>query len=214
MVNFDDQFMRPSSPDGRYDAYLFDCDGRIVDSMPFHYRAQQHALKEWQCGFNEDLFYSWGGNPVREIITKLNEMNHLAMPIEMVASKKEQDFKQLLPELRGIPALIEQVHRLYEKGRFAVVSGDKRDLVLASLSHLKLEDKFELFVCAGDYARGKPEPDCLLMAAEKLGVQPSKCLVFEDTELGIAVAKAAGLHFVHVKNSAQRARKVSASGCI
>jgi HAD superfamily hydrolase (TIGR01509 family) len=196
-----DRLTRLELPEGQYDAYLFDCDGTIVDSMPLHYRAWQHALQKWQCDFDECLFYSWGGKPVREIIAELNRMNHVSMPVEIVASRKEQHFRQLLPELTGIPAVIEQINHLYGKGRLAVVSGGKHDLVFASLKQLNLADMFELFVCAGDYARGKPAPDCFLMAAEKLRLPPSKCLVFEDTELGIAAATAAGMQFVHVKTA-------------
>ena len=196
-----DQPAKIKLPEGQYDAYLFDCDGTLVDSMPLHFRAWQHALKDRQCDFDERLFYSWGGKPVRDIIAELNRMNHLSLPIEIVASSKERYFKRLLPELKGIPAVIEQVNHLYGKGRLAVVSGGKRELVFASSERMKLVERFELFVCAGDYPNGKPAPDCFLMAAEKLGVQPSKCLVFEDTELGIAAATRAGMQSVHVKTA-------------
>ena len=47
-------------PDGSFKAYLFDCDGTIADSMPLHYVAWNKALKEWNCEFDEDLFYAWG----------------------------------------------------------------------------------------------------------------------------------------------------------
>ncbi len=53
-------------------------------------------------------------------------------------------------------------------------------------------------VCAEDYAHGKPAPDCFLLAAERLGVAPEHCLVFEDTQLGIDAATAAGMASVRV----------------
>ena len=67
-------------PHGTFRAYLFDCDGTIVDSMPLHYTAWKQALGEWGCTFDESLFYSWGGRPTVEIVAALNQMQGLNMP--------------------------------------------------------------------------------------------------------------------------------------
>ena len=64
--------MKLKLPEGPFKAYLFDCDGTIVDSMPLHYVAWKTVLAEWGCKFDEELFYSWGGMPVAEIIAALN----------------------------------------------------------------------------------------------------------------------------------------------
>jgi HAD superfamily hydrolase (TIGR01509 family) len=58
--------------------------------------------------------------------------------------------------------------------------------------------RFETLVCAGDYTRSKPHPEPFLVAAERLGVEPETCLVFEDTEMGITAATAAGMASVRV----------------
>jgi HAD superfamily hydrolase (TIGR01509 family) len=63
---------------------------------------------------------------------------------------------------------------------------------------LGLLDRFPTLVCADDYTRGKPDPEAYLMAAAQLGVAPEKCLVFEDTELGIQAARAAGMQWVKI----------------
>jgi beta-phosphoglucomutase-like phosphatase (HAD superfamily) len=75
-------------PAGTFDAYLFDCDGTIADSMPSHYIAWKSAFAGWNCNFPEDLFYAWGGFPVAEIISRLNEKRRLKMPVAEVARKK------------------------------------------------------------------------------------------------------------------------------
>ena len=67
-----------------------------------------------------------------------------------------------------------------------------------SLAALNLLDKFDTLVCAEDYTNGKPAPDCFLAAAERLGVRPEECLVFEDTDMGIESATAAGMASVRV----------------
>ncbi len=66
---------------GPFKAYLFDCDGTIVDSMPLHYVAWKTVLAEWGCEFGEEVFYAWGGMPVAEIIAALNVREGLTMPV-------------------------------------------------------------------------------------------------------------------------------------
>lgn len=190
--------MKLPIPAGKFRAYLFDCDGTIVDSMPLHYVAWKTSLAEYNCVYEEKLFYAWGGRPIREIIRLLNEMQNLNMPVDEVAEKKEALYHQLLPELKGIPEVLEHIDAQHGRIPFAVVSGSRRSSVIGSLSALGLLDKFDTLVCAEDYKHGKPAPDCFLMAAERLGVAPSDCLVFEDTELGIQAATAAGMASVKV----------------
>ena len=190
--------MKLQIPAGTFRAYLFDCDGTIVDSMPLHYIAWKTALAEHGCVYEEKLFYAWGGRPIREIISLLNKAQGLNMPVEEVAEKKEALYLSLLPQLKAIPEVIEHIDAQHGRIPFAVVSGSRRDSVTGSLGALGLLDKFETLVCAEDYKRGKPAPDAFLLAAERLNVPPSECLVFEDTELGIEAATAAGMASVKV----------------
>lgn len=185
-------------PAGDFRAYLFDCDGTIADSMPLHYNAWKKALAEYGCTYDEDLFYAWGGKPVRKIIADLNEMHGLDMPVDALAERKESFYHAQLHELKGIPEVLEHIEAQHGRIPFAVVSGSRRASVVGSLTALKLINKFDVLVCAEDYKHGKPAPDGFLLAAEKLGVAPEHCLVFEDTELGIQAATAAGMQSVLV----------------
>jgi HAD superfamily hydrolase (TIGR01509 family) len=67
-----------------------------------------------------------------------------------------------------------------------------------------LLDRFETLVCAGDYVNAKPHPEPYLMAAERLGIAPEHCLVFEDTEMGIQAATAAGMASVKIAQPWER----------
>jgi beta-phosphoglucomutase family hydrolase len=185
-------------PDGEFRAYLFDCDGTIADSMPLHYNAWKKALAEYGCAYEEDLFYAWGGKPVRKIIADLNEIHGLNMPIDALAERKESYYHAQLPELKGIPEVLEHIEAQHGRIPFAVVSGSRRASVVGSLTALGLLEKFDVLVCAEDYKHGKPAPDGFLLAAHKLGLAPEDCLVFEDTELGIQAATAAGMQSVLV----------------
>jgi beta-phosphoglucomutase family hydrolase len=185
-------------PHGSFQAYLFDCDGTIVDSMPLHYVAWKKALAEWNCTFEEKLFYAWGGTPVAEIISSLNESQGLSMPVETVSTRKENLYLASLSQLTSVPEVVEHIDDQHGKIPFAVVSGSTRESVVASLTALNLLDKFDTLVCAGEYKKSKPDPEAFLLAAAKLGVAPADCLVFEDTDLGIQAATAAGMASVKV----------------
>jgi beta-phosphoglucomutase family hydrolase len=185
-------------PAGRFAAYLFDCDGTIADSMPLHYIAWKKTLAEWNCTFDERLFYSWGGTPVAEIVSMLNERQGLNMPVEGVSARKEKLYMELLPQLKAIPEVVEHIEAQHGRIPFAVVSGSTRDSVTATLASLQLLDKFDTLVCAGDYRKSKPDPEAFLLGAAKLGVAPAACLAFEDTDMGIQAATAAGMASVKV----------------
>jgi len=190
--------MKLELPEGKFGAYLFDCDGTIVDSMPLHYKAWKQILSEWNCEFSEERFYAWGGMPIVEIISTLNKEYGLSMPVETLAARKESLYFELLPELKPVPEVVEHIFEQHGKIPLAVVSGSTRDSVVASLTALRLLDRFDALVCAGEYRNSKPHPEAFLLAAEKLGVPPNACLVFEDTDMGIEAATAAGMKSARV----------------
>jgi beta-phosphoglucomutase-like phosphatase (HAD superfamily) len=190
--------MKLKLPPGPFQAYLFDCDGTVADSMPLHYIAWKKALSEWNCEFDESLFYAWGGRPIAEIVAALNENYRLHMPVEIVAQRREKFYSELLPQLTAVPEVFEHIEAQHGRIPFAIVSGSTRESVTASLTALNILDRFDTLVCAGDYQKSKPDPGPFLLAATRLGIAPEACLVFEDTEMGIQAATAAGMASVRV----------------
>ncbi len=190
--------MKLTLPHGSFGAYLFDCDGTIADSMPLHYIAWKKALAEWNCEFDKKLFYAWGGMPIVEIVSTLNKMHSLSMPVEIVARRKESLYYDLLPQLKAVPEVLEHIEAQHGHIPFAVVSGSSKESVTESLRSLGLLDRFDTMVCAGDYQKSKPDPEAFLLAATRLCVAPESCLVFEDTEMGIQAATAAGMASVKI----------------
>jgi HAD superfamily hydrolase (TIGR01509 family) len=178
---------------------LFDCDGTIADSMPLHYVAWSQALGEWNCAFDEELFYAWGGKPPTEIIARLNQMQSLNMPVEAVDRQREALYFKLIPQLQPVAEVMEHIKAQDGRIPYAVVSGSRRESVIASLTALGILNKFAVIVCEGDYLHSKPHPQPFLVAASRLGVPPEQCLVFEDSELGIQAATAAGMASVKVE---------------
>ena len=132
--------------------------------------------------------------------------------VDEVHAQKEALYMELVGELKAVPEVLEHVLEGHGRIPMAVVSGSTRESVVRSLETLGILEKFDVLVCAGDYKRGKPDPEPFLMAAEKLGVSPGDCLVFEDTEMGIAAATAAGMASVKILQPWERAEAAAAAG--
>ena len=166
--------------------------------MPLHYTAWSQALAEWRCTFTEERFYEWGGMPPVAIVERLAAEQGLTVPADRVALRKEELYLELLPQVAAIAEVLDHVVAARGRVPMAVVSGSPRESVVATLRALELLDAFDTLVCAGDYAHGKPHPDPFVVAAARLGVPAQACLVFEDSDLGIEAAVAAGMAWVRV----------------
>jgi beta-phosphoglucomutase-like phosphatase (HAD superfamily) len=190
----------------KYDAYIFDCDGTLADTMPLHYRAWNETLtKKVGPGhaFTEEMFYRFGGMPARAIVARLNRDFGYQLPVDEFAHEKEMRFVELLPGIGPVPEVIEVLNELPSDAKIAVASGGLTDIVRDTLKFLGLhvgpQEKIQFLVGSDQVSRGKPAPDLFLRAAEFLAVPPARCLVFEDAEPGFVAAKAAGMDYVDVR---------------
>jgi beta-phosphoglucomutase family hydrolase len=195
-------FMRLDLPAQPFQGYIFDCDGTIADTMPLHFRAWTRAMKEFGGTFPKDLFYSWGGIPTFKIVEQLNEKFGTTMDAELVPRVKEEYFVELIPEVQPIESVVALVKQFHGTAPMAIASGGHRAIVIQTLDALGLTHYFDTIVGAEDVEHGKPAPDPFLEAAKRLGVEPSACLVFEDSPTGIEAAKAAGMQYVLIPSPA------------
>ena len=185
-------------PLGPFEAYIFDCDGTLADTMGLHYRAWVQAVSEQGGHFPEELFYSLGGVPAPDVIDFLNKRFGLSMPIAETAAYKEALFERLIPQSKPIVPVVEFMKSVHGKHPVAIGSGGLKPLVMATLQALGIHEHFNAVVTYEDVLHPKPAPDTYLEAARRMGVDPTKCLVFEDTPLGVQAAAAAGMQSVLV----------------
>jgi beta-phosphoglucomutase family hydrolase len=180
---------------------VFDCDGTIADTMPLHYEAWVAALSEHGHDFPEALFYEMAGIPTVRIIEILNEKHGYTLPVQEAAHRKESLYEQLLPQVVPIEPVVGLVKQYAGKLPMAVATGGTRSIVSKTLAALHLLEFFrpEAIVTADDVKHGKPAPDIFLESARRLGVPPQRCWAFEDADLGIHAARAAGMHVVDIR---------------
>jgi HAD superfamily hydrolase (TIGR01509 family) len=185
-------------PAGEFDAYIFDCDGTLADTMPTHYKAWLGALGKFAGSFPEAMFYELGGTPTARIVEILNERHGHSLPVDETVAHKEALFLEMSHEVAAIEPVVALARKYHGQKPLAVASGGHRRIVMNTLRALGIVELFQAIVCSEDYQRGKPSPDPFLEAALRLDVAPERCLVFEDTATGIAAATAAGMQSVLV----------------
>jgi HAD superfamily hydrolase (TIGR01509 family) len=128
----------------------------------------------------------------------LNEKHGTNIEPDAFLRAKEGDYLASISQVRAISSVVDIIKHYSGKIPMAVVSGSRHKPVELTLAQLDLAKYFDLLICAEDYVKGKPDPDCFLLAAEKLKVDPADCLVFEDADLGIEAAKRAGMACIRV----------------
>ena len=193
--------MTLSIPEGNFEGTIFDCDGTLVDSMPLHYRAWIASMEHHKCPWtwSEDLFYKSAGRPEPDIVNELNVEYGASIDAISVHDWKAEWFKKHLHELSAVEAVADIVRDLYAKGHpISVATGSELSVVELELKHSGLWEYFDIIVTPADVENGKPAPDMFLLAAEKMGIAPEKCLVYEDGQAGIDGAVAAGMATVFV----------------
>jgi len=188
-------------PDRDFGGYIFDCDGTLVDSMPLHFRAWMASFvyhgATWH--WTEDDFYANAGVPDRVTVMELNARHGVSLDPDSIHEFKAEWYSRHLADLAPVPAVAALAKRYHEEGRkISVASGSDLSLVAPSLEVAGLAPFFDIVITPADVKRGKPAPDMFLLAAERMGVDPADCLVFEDGKPGIEAAEAAGMRWVFV----------------
>ncbi len=187
-------------PPGEFEAFLYDCDGTLADTMAAHIEAWVKELDSQGVLISGSLIHELAGMPATKTVEIINERYQVNLDPETIAkAKEERFFEHYMGQIEGIPEVCEHLKAMAMiKKRIAVVSGGRTRVVKKTLEILKLDDLVEVVICAEDVKHGKPHPEPFLMAAERLGVNPESCLVFEDADLGIQSAVAAGMQTVRV----------------
>jgi beta-phosphoglucomutase len=194
-------------------AVIFDFDGVIADSERLHYKALNQAFETCGLHIPEDIHWQkYLGFSDLENVLAVNDdykMNWSQQEINRLVEHKTASFHALAqteaPIIDGVEDFIRMLHTAGLP--LAICSGATREDIEIMLEHTEIKGVFKTIVTANDVEKCKPDPQGYLLALKrlqektKLTIEPSQCVVVEDSRWGLQAAVAAKMHTVAVTNS-------------
>lgn len=188
------------------EAVLWDMDGVIADTMRYHYGAWRDILKEMGITLTREEFLPLFGQRHDNIIRYALGDSLSAAEVEALSDRKQALYRErVAKDIRPLPGAIELIQSL-NKNRIktALASSATRENIDIIMRGLGIVNCFQAFVNGPEVAEGKPSPLIFQLAAKKLGVPASNCVVIEDAIAGVAAAKKALMKCVAVTTSNPR----------
>jgi len=178
---------------------IFDLDGTITDTMPIHYIAWKKTVAKYGVKLSQKTFYSLAGIPVYETVNKLNKIFSVKMDAGKVSIEKEQEYERNMSSAKPIEPAVRFIHKYAGKLPMSIGTGTGKIIAEKALKIIGLTSYFPVVVTSDDVKNGKPNPETFLLCAKLMNVEPSKCQVFEDSELGFQAARKAGMMMTDIK---------------
>jgi HAD superfamily hydrolase (TIGR01509 family) len=184
---------------GDYDAFLYDCDGTLADTMGGHKASYRAVAAMYGFELDDAIIDELAGWPILQVAEEIRKRYGVDFDPAVFTQQKNTMYElSFIQETQPIGFVVEHLKAHVGKVRIAVVSGSSRSSVSRTLRILGISTLVEVLVCAGETPRGKPFPDPFLAAAAKLTVEPARCLVFEDGVPGVQAAEAAGMRWIRI----------------
>jgi beta-phosphoglucomutase family hydrolase len=182
---------------------IFDVDGVLVDTGPFHFESWVKMAKEIGKKFTKkyfDLTFGQQSVPITRKLVGSKVEQHL---VEKWANLKEQYYREIVKDkLEPLPGVLNLIKDLKDKNfKLAIGSSGPPENVEIVVKTLNLIPYFDVIITAAEVEKSKPEPDVFLIAAEKLKLDPKNCIVIEDAPVGIEAAKHAGMPVIALRTT-------------
>ncbi len=201
-----------------FDAIIFDHDGTLVDTESPDFRACCMLYEE--LGLTLQLEY-WAEHVVGRLngyevlFQELIQRDGHGQSMPVLRQRLRELWDVTFQNVKLMPGVLELLPQLRQAGYpLAVATGADRAWVQRWLTHFSLQSYFGVVANSEDVPHNKPAPDVYLFAAGRLGVQPERCLVFEDSLAGVQAAKAAGMTAVAVPSEVTKTLNFSQADAV
>lgn len=187
----------------KFEAVLFDMDGVIVDSMPYHFISWFEALKKYKVTVTPLDIYEKEGEKSDSCVRRFFQRDGIKFDekkVQDVLNLRNKIYKKYFKVFlfEDIEPVLKNLKK--QNIKTAIVTGSSKQKVMAMLPK-KIIKMFDVIISADMVKRGKPHPDSYLTAAKELNLNPGQCLVIENAPNGIKAAKAAKMFCVAVTTS-------------
>ncbi len=187
-----------------FDAIIFDFDGVILDSEPLHYKACCQVLTIFGIKLSyKEYIENYLGLADKDMFPKLLSNKNYAFSagaITGMIQEKNSAYLSIINSHAKLPMIDHFEQFLFNMApqvkKMAICSGSAKTEIEAVLSKVRqgeLQSYFNVIVTSEDVKIGKPSPEGYILSAQKLNITPSRCLVIEDTPIGVQAAKDAGM---------------------
>jgi HAD superfamily hydrolase (TIGR01509 family) len=196
-------------------AAIFDLDGTLVDSYDAHFEAWRLISARHGVAVTVDDYYSHFGRRNEDLLRECwlragrGELTH--DEIASLDHEKEAAYREIVgvrfPIMDGARELVQSLRVV--GFRTAVGSSGPPLNVQRAIDGLELVGAFDAIVTGRDVKHSKPDPECFLLAASRIGIEPARCVVFEDAPAGITAAKAAGMRCIAITSKGHTVERQS-----
>jgi len=180
---------------------LFDWDGVVIDSSAQHEESWERLADELGKPLPTDHFVRGFGMKNQVIIPTILKWTEDPDEIHRHSLRKEELYREIIRErgIQPLPGVIELLRMLADHGvPCAVASSTHRRNIEVIFDAIGVRPCFEAVVTAEDVSHGKPDPEVFVKSAQRIGCQPTHCVVFEDAHVGIEAARSAGCKVIAV----------------
>lgn len=178
-------------------AIIFDMDGVLVDSEPFHIEIEKRQFELNHLSISEEEHHRYMGVATDVMWQEIAKLHPLSTDIEILIEQNKAEsihFFTHVDKIPVMPGLVDLLDKLtLKKYPMAVASSSYPEIIELILEKTRLRKYFQAVVSSQEAGKSKPEPDVFLLAAQRLGLNPEDCLVIEDSENGIMAAHAANM---------------------
>lgn len=180
-------------------AVIFDMDGVLVNSQPYHFKADIDTMKEYGVYKDQKFYEAFAGTVTIDRMNTLKKMFNINVPVNNMVQRREQMIIDVIDneDIKAVDGIPEFLKAIKECGlKTAVASSSSYELINMVLKKTEIDKYFDSLTSGSDVKNGKPAPDVFLLAAERLNVAPENCIVVEDSQNGVIAAVEAGMKVI------------------
>lgn len=197
------------------EAIIFDMDGVLIDSEHIHYKVDIELFNKLGITVTEDVHQHYLGMAGDFMYADLKSRFELSGSMIELLEFDESfrcDYFERLTVLNPNEGIIGLLNEIKLAGlKLAVATSSSPELARILMKRCEITSYFDNIVTTSEAGKSKPAPEVYLLAAQKIGVAPSNCIVFEDSPIGVSAAKSAGMYCIAIQTNSVDVRTLSAA---